>query len=158
MANILYHNFFAEVMKGNVDLDSASTVIRVLLERSTSTYTPNRDHDFLDDFTTGGGVELSVASYSRKTVANKAVNTDNTNDRIEWDFDDISFGALESGQTIDALIFYVQTGGDDTTPGNDILIAYIDTVSGSPALPILTNGGTISFTVNAEGFIQSLQG
>lgn len=154
MANIIYNKFKAEVAKGTIDLDAAGTVIRCLLERSTSTYTPNADHDFLDSFTTGGGVEVSASGYSRQTLANKAVNLDDTNDRAEFDADNIDFSSLASGQTADALIVYQQVGGDDTTPEDDVLIAYIDTVSGSPALPLVLNGGTVSFTINAEGLLQ----
>lgn len=156
MSNFVYNKFKAELAKGNVDLDAAGTVIRCLLERSTSSYTPDKDHDFLDSFTGGGGVEISVASYARQTLANKAVNLDDTNDRAEFDADDISFGALEStgSQIARALIIYQQTGGSDATPADDLLIAYIDTVSGTPALPITLNGGTLSFTINAEGLLQ----
>lgn len=151
MANILYTKGIEQALTAQADLDAAGTVIRCLLERSTSTYSPNKDHDFLDSFTTGGGVEISVASYARQTVANKAVNIDDANDRVEWDFDDIAFGSLESGQTADALIFYVQIGGDDSTPANDPLIAYIDTATG---LPATLGGGAFNVTIDAEGFVQ----
>lgn len=127
-------------------------MVRCLLERSTSTYTPNKDHDYVGDLT--GLVECSVASYSRQTVASKAVNIDDANDRVELDFADIAFGNLETGQTVDALIFYVQTGGDDTTPNDDILIAYIDTATG---LPATLGGGAFNVAINAEGFLQLAQ-
>lgn len=154
MANIIYTKFFERTLTANMDLDAAGTVIRCLLERSTSSYTPNKDHDFLDSFTTGSGVEVSVASYARQTVATKAVNIDDANDRVEFDFDNVSFGALETGQTVDALIFYQETGGDDTTPEDDPLICYIDTATG---LPAVLGGGTFSVTIDAEGLIQFAQ-
>src|SRR5690606_20072773 len=72
------------------------------------------------------GVEISVASYARQTLASKAVNRDTANDRIELDAANLDFGSLESGQTVKAIILYVQVGGDDTTPADDILMAYID--------------------------------
>jgi hypothetical protein len=116
---VLFHdNFF--------DVDWTADVLRVLLERSTSTYTLNRDHDHLDDFTTGGGVEISVASYSRKTLTTPAINTDNTQDQRELDADDVAFGNLEAGQTVKAIIGYVQVGGDDSTPATDKLLWYDD--------------------------------
>ena len=124
MPNIVYNKFLELIAKN--DLDWESDVIRVLLERSTSAYSPDVDHDFLDSFTGGGGVEISVASYARQTLANGAVNLDDTNDRAELDGDNIAFGALETGQTVNAIIVYQQVGGDDTTPANDPLIAYID--------------------------------
>lgn len=150
MANLLYTKFFERMASGN--LNWAAAVLRCLLERSTSTYTPNKDHDFVGDLT--GLVEISVASYARQTLASAAVNVDDANDRVELDCADISFGSLETGQTADALIFYVQTGGSDATPNDDPLVAYVDTATG---LPAVLGGGTFSVVINAEGLIQLAQ-
>ena len=152
MANTIYTRFFSQIANGGLDFDAVGTVIRALLERSTSTYTPNKDHDFVSDLT--GLVECSVASYARQTLANKAVNIDDANDRVELDFDDIAFGNLETGQTVRALILYQQTGGSDATPADDPLIAYVDTATG---LPAALGGGAFNVTIDAEGFIQLSQ-
>lgn len=152
MANVLYTKFFEQIANGGLDFDAAGTVIRCMLERSTSTYTPNKDHDFVGDMT--GFVECTVASYARQTLGSKAVNIDDANDRVELDCADIAFGSLESGQTIDALVFYRQTGGSDATPNDDDLIAYIDTATG---LPAALGGGAFNVTINAEGLIQLSQ-
>lgn len=152
MANLLFSRFFERLATANLDFDNAATVVRCLLERSTSTYTPNKDHDYVGDLS--GLVEVSVASYARVTVANKAVNIDDANDRVELDFDDLAFGSLESGQTVEALIFYCQTGGNDSSPNDDPLICYIDTATG---LPATLGGGAFNVTINAEGLIQFSQ-
>lgn len=119
MGRILYTNGLHQV-------NWASDVIRMLLERSTSSYSPDRDHDFLSSFTGGGGVEISVASYARQTLGTKAKNIDDTKNQVEYDAADVAFGNLESGQTVKSLILYKQVGGDDTTPEDDVLIAYDD--------------------------------
>jgi hypothetical protein len=119
MSRILYQNGLHKV-------NWASDVIRVLLERSTSAYAPDRDHDFLDAFTGGGGVEISVASYARQTLANAAKNVDDTKNQIEYDADNLAFGTLEAGQIVKAMIVYRQTGGSDATPADDELILYDD--------------------------------
>lgn len=152
MANVIYTKIFEQLATAQVDFDNAATVVRCLLERDTSTYSIDRDHDFVDDLT--NLVEITVASYARQTVSNKAVNIDDANDRVELDFDDIDFGTLESGQVAQALIFYVQTGGDDTSPEDDPLIAYIDTATG---LPATLGGGNFDVTIDSEGFIQVSQ-
>lgn len=152
MANMIYSRFFRELATANLDWDNASHVVRCLLERDTSTYTPNKDDDFVGDLT--GLVEVSVASYARQTVANKAVVIDDANDRVELDFDDVAFGSLEAGQTVDSLIFYQQTGGSDATPADDPLICRIDTATG---LPATLGGGAFNVTIDAEGFIQLSQ-
>ena len=148
MANIIYTNFFGEIAKGL--LDFTATDNRCLLERNTSSYTPNKDHDFLDSFSGGGGVEISVASYARQPLASEAVNIDDANDRVELDFDNLAFGNLETGQTVKALIFYIHTGVDSTSR----LIAYVDTATG---LPATLGGGAFNVTIDAEGFIQLSQ-
>jgi hypothetical protein len=123
-------------------VDWTTDVIRILLERSTSTYTPDIDHDFLDDFTTGGGVEISVATYARQTLASKAKAWDATKDQYEYDAADVAFGSLESGETVKAAIVYRQVGGDDTSPADDELILYddgkIDIVAAADALSAAT--------------------
>lgn len=147
MANFVYNKFKEQVAKAAINWPTAT--VRVLLERSTSTYTPNKDHNFVSDLS--GLVEVSVTSYSRKSLANKAVNKDDTNDRAELDSDDVAFGALESGQTVKGVIVYVQVGGDDTTPNDDILVAYFDTMTG---LPLTLNGGAVNMTIDTEGLVQ----
>lgn len=150
MANVIYTRFFERLASAN--LNWASAVLRVLLERSTSGYTVNKDHDYVSDL--ASLVEISVASYSRQTLGSAAVNIDDANDRVELDCADISFGSLETGQIARALIFYVQTGGNDASASDDPLIAYIDTATG---LPATLGGGTFSVTINAEGLIQLSQ-
>lgn len=127
-----------------------SDVIRILLERSTSSYTPDIDHDFLDDFTGGGGVEISVASYSRKTLASMAKAWDATKDQYEYDCADVAFGSLESGQTVKAAIVYRQVGGDDTTPGNDELILYDDGKVDVVLAANASNGATTVYVQQIE--------
>lgn len=148
MANMVYTKFLEQLANGSIDFDSGSTVVRCLLERSTSTYSPNKDHDYVGDLTSL--VEITVASYARQTVSSKAVNIDDGNDRIGLDFDDISFGSLEAGQTVLALIFYVQTGGSDATPNDDVLICRIDTAT---TLPAVLGGGAFTIALNSAGLI-----
>lgn len=149
MANFVFTKALAAIAAGDLDLNAAGTVVRAMLERSTSTYSPSKDHDFVSDLT--GFVECSVMSYARQTLATKAVNIDDANDRAEFDADDVSFGNLESGQTVKGIILYQQTGGNDSSAGDDVLIAYIDTATG---LPATLGGGAFTITIDAEGLIQ----
>lgn len=153
MANIVFNKFLAERDKGNVDLDAAGTVVRVALERSTSTYVADKDHEYMDDLT--GFNECSVASYARQTLANKSIEEDDANDRSEFHADDVAFGALESGQTVKGYLLYIQTGGNDATPADDLLICYVDTATG---LPAVLGGGDFTLRVNAQGILQTAQG
>lgn len=152
MANLIYTKFLELVAKN--DLDWETVVLRAMLERSTSTYSPDKDHDDRGDLT--GFVEISVGSYARRTLANAAVNLNDAADRVELDADDLAFGNLESGQTVKALVIYQQVGGDDSTPNDDILVAYIDTDSGG-LLPAALAAAPFFVTVNAQGLIQFAQ-
>lgn len=76
-----------------------------------STYTPNKDHDFLDDASTG---ELTVGSYARTNLASRTATIDNANDRVDYDGADIDFGILGSGQTIRYAIIFENIGGADS--------------------------------------------
>src|SRR5690606_32942395 len=89
---------------------------------------PSRAHQFLSSFTGGGGVELAAGGYERQTLASKTAAADTTKHQFELDAQDISFGtAVEiSDQRVKAAIYYVQVGGDDTTPENDLLWIYDD--------------------------------
>lgn len=102
----------------NVDWDAHD--IRVLLERSTSTYVPDKDDRYINDMT--NFVEISVASYARQALANEAINHDAAKDQLELDADDVAFGNLESGQTVRAAVLYRHVT-DDT---DSELIAYDD--------------------------------
>lgn len=154
MANLIYTRFLASLANGTVDFDSGSTVLRLMLERSTSTYSPNKDHDFVSDL--ADFVEISASGYSRQNAASKAVNIDDANDRVELDLADLNFGDIAAGQTVKAIVGYIQTGGDDASPEDDILAFYIDTDAGA-LLPIATAGGAFEVTINAEGLIQLSQ-
>lgn len=56
--------------------------------------------------------------------------------------DDVVYTAVTAGSTINGIVLYMDTGTAGTSP----LVEYIDTLSGSVALSIITNGGSI--TVN----------
>ena len=131
-------------------VDWTTAVIRCLLERSTSTYTPNADHNFVSELT--GLVEISVASYARQTAASPTAVEDDANDWCKMDANDIAFGNLEAGQTVKALIFYIQIGGSDATPADDILLCRYDVDSGG-ALPANLGGGAFTVQFNVNGLM-----
>jgi hypothetical protein len=125
MSSFLTNKALQLFANGGLDWDGAQ-VVKALLERSTSTYVPSRNHNFLDAFTGGGGVELSVASYARQVVGTRGVTKNDGSKRIELTAANLSFGNLEAGQTVKGLLLYVQTGGNDASPADDELLAYFD--------------------------------
>ena len=154
MANVIYTKGLAEIQKNDLDWETA--VICMLLERSTSAYVPNKDHDFLDSFTAGGGVEISVASYARRTLTGCGINLNDVSDQVEFKSNNVAFGSLEAGQVVESLLVYLQVGGDDSSPEDDVLLMYIDT-DFNGILPVSLGGGAFNVTVNGEGLMKMSQ-
>lgn len=152
MANVIYSAFLKGMGDGTIDWDTS--VFRAMLERSTSTYSPNKDHVDVADLT--NFVEITSSGYSRQTIATPTVTQDDLNDRVELGCATVNFGNVAAGQTAKAIVLFQQVGGSDATPADDILVAYIDTDSGA-LLPVTTGGGAFTVTINAEGLFQLAQ-
>jgi len=140
MANFIYNKGAEELAKALTDLDGSD--LRMLLVQDT--YTPNKDHLWVDDGTADDpkSHEVSVASYARQTLAGEAVTRDDANDFAYLDATDPVFATLEAGQTIGGAILFRHTGDDTTAP----LIGFYD-------FSQATNGGdiTIQFATPANG-------
>lgn len=161
------------IFHANIDqVTWASDVIRMLLFRDTDAYSPNPDDVFLSAWSGGGGVEISVASYARQTLGTTARTVDNTNNWIKYGSANVAFGTLESGQNVGGYIIYKQVGGDDSTPGDDLILlredGLIDVQLYSAALisaAMLTvfplqaavpNGAALDFGGGATGIVNGL--
>jgi hypothetical protein len=146
MANIIYQ-------AGLVDLlTTAKTwgagTWKMALERSTSTYTPDKDHDTMLNQT--GLILITVASYVTQTIASPTVAVDDANDRIVVGCATVSFGTLEAGQTVKSILIY----RDDA--GNGVPLMRIDTDAGT-LLPRALGGGTFTVSLNAVGLMTIAQ-
>jgi hypothetical protein len=116
MADLIYNSFKRDIMNGSIDLDTDD--IGVILV--TSSYTPNQDtHTKRSNVTN----EVTGAGYDAggKSLANKAVTVDNTNNRGVFDADDVNWAA--STITARAAILFKKRGGASSA---DELIMYID--------------------------------
>lgn len=131
--SVFYNAGKASILKGDIDLENDT----IKLAFMATAYTPDKDtHVFWSD------VSASLASgTTAQTLASKAVNTDNTNDRAEFDATDISAPAITT--STNKFVIYKDTGNPATSP----LIACIDIVEGTLS-PI---AGTLALTFNAEG-------
>lgn len=151
MANVVYNIFLREHARGTYGWN-AGTTVRALLVSNSSTYTPNRNHTKMEDLFDNGLVEIQDAGYSRGTLSNKTVNLNTTTNTAIYTADPISFGAISSGKTIVAVVFFIRVGAMDN-PSLDIPIAFIDTATG---LPKNTTGGMIILQPTDNGYF-SLQ-
>ena len=146
MANIVYNKGLAEWL----DPATAPGVgdWEVLLERSTSSYAPNKDDESLLD--KAGWVEVSVASYVRQNIAGPTFAAVHASDLVKVDINDVAFGSLEAGQTVLSII----VARNDA--GNYVPFLRIDTDSGA-LLPRALGGGAFTVQINTSGLLTVAQ-
>lgn len=131
MANAVYPEFKEALLKGDVDLDTATLAIALV---DLADYTYDAAHDFLDDVPSGARV--AVVDLTGVTTANGLIDADNA-----------VFPSV-TGDVAEALILYINTGSAATSR----LVAFIDT--GVTRLPVTPNGTNINIAFNASGIVQ----
>jgi hypothetical protein len=137
MASGWYNSGLRDVNDRTIDL-VADTLKLILV---TSTYTPDKDHDFASDLTnelSGTGYTGGFAGSGRKTIASKAFSTDTANDRIEFTWAGVTWTAINAGNPKYAILVKEITNDAATR-----LIAYLDLGT------VVTNGGDLTVTPDA---------
>jgi len=137
MADVIYNAFKKNIANGTIDLDTDT--VKVMLV--TSGYAPDQDlHEFKSSVTN----EVSGTGYTAggAAPANKAVTQDNTNNRMVFDADDVTWA--NSAITARGAVLYKDTGVDGTSP----LIAYMDFGSDKSS-----NSGNFTIQWNAAGIV-----
>ncbi|THG87104.1 hypothetical protein E5198_00900 [Pseudomonas sp. A-1] len=124
MANTLYDKARQRFLEAQINWMS-DTIKCILVD--TGAYTPQTAiHEYLADIPVSARIAGPVTLTAKSTSGGAA------------DAADCTFTSV-SGPSIEAIIIYVDTGAENTSP----LIAYIDTATG---LPITPNGGDIIVT------------
>lgn len=128
-------------MSGDMDLNGDD--MRLLLAMTNTTIDTDVDTDNLGSYTID---EMDGTNYARQNLANEAVNTDDANDRAEFDADDISIAALGNGtrQMQGAEIHEFITNDAGSFP-----LCWVEF-----AATINPGGSTFTITWNAEGIVQ----
>jgi hypothetical protein len=130
MANALYPKWKEQLLQFTANNNLSAGTVKVALI-DTGTYTYNSANQFWSS--------ASSASVGTPQTLGSKTFTNGT-----FDAADVTFTAV-TGSSVEALILYIDTGTDATSP----LVAYIDTsVTG---LPVTPNGGNITITWNASG-------
>lgn len=141
MASFLYNRGKRIIMDGV--LDFAADAVSVLLVDEN--HTPNIDHNTVSQVVAD---ELSGTGYSRKALANKSVTQNNTDDRAEWDADDVLWTEIDAGQAKAAILFR----NEEATDAARDLIAYIDT----GGFPVTTTGADLEIAWHANGILHGI--
>lgn len=142
MASLVTNNYKHSHLTGASDW--ASDVHRAMW--MVSTHTPLKTHDFVSEVVAG---ETANASLVRKTLASESLAIDDTNGGVKFDADNLSWTGVtaDATETLGGLWIYKQVGGDDTTPGDDLLICFIDITD------FQTTGADLNFVWSANGIM-----
>lgn len=146
MASLVYNKFKTKLFKSDMDFDEGTDDIRAALLMTNTTADTEDDTEFL---TGGTGFttldEFDGSGYTRITFASQSVNEDLTNNRVEFDAEDWSAGALGVGarDIQGALIFKWVTADTDSIP-----ICWVEFTSPQPG------GVTLTVQWNAEGILR----
>jgi hypothetical protein len=124
MANTLYDKARQRFLEAQINW-MTDTVKAILVD--TGAYTPQTAiHEYLADIPLSARIAGPVTLTAKATTGGAADAADSTFTSV-------------SGPSIEAIVIYVDTGTEATSP----LLAYIDTATG---LPITPNGGDIIVT------------
>jgi hypothetical protein len=138
MADFVTNKGKYELFTGDANLDAAD--LRVALIKTAA---PTVDTNFMDEIT-----EVTVAGYSRQTLASETVTEDDTNDFAYLDATDPVFSTLTAGETVIGMVLFRHTGADGTAP----VYAFYD-LTDTP-----TNGGDITVQFATPGNGGALKG
>jgi hypothetical protein len=95
---------------------------------------------FVSDVVADEVTNATGTGYARKTLTGKTVTVDQVNDRVVFDATDVTYTAVETNETWDAVILFLDTGTDATsrllcyvsidalvTNGSDATVAWAST-------------------------------
>lgn len=131
MANAIYPKYKEAILGGAANTDLLTGTVKAALV-DTGVYTYSAAHEFLTSLTGRIGTDQTVGT---KSVTNGSFDSDNP-----------TWTAVAGGTTVEAIALYIDTG----VAGTSRLVAFLDT--GQTGLPFTTNGGDVTFTVDAAGW------
>lgn len=114
-----------------INFDAAGASIKMSVRKAT--YSPNIDTD--EAYSGLGANEVSGTGYTAGGVAlvNQLVSVDTTNDKAEFDFDDVTFSQNAAGftdgrygvlyQVAGNVFSYIDFGGDKSVVPGDLVVS-----------------------------------
>lgn len=143
MADFCYNYGSMALWDGTYDI-LTETNAKVMLV--TSSYTPDRDNQYIDDggandptdheISGGSGYTGGFGGSGRKALASKTITIDLANDRSDFDAADVTWTAIDTTTEPAHLLLVVE----ETTDADSLLISHHDFVA-------TTNGGDLTATI-----------
>ena len=148
MASVIPNSALVRLLAGDIDLNGDDIRARLCMTNTTCDTEIDAIND-LADYTT---IDVCDATgYADVALASEAVAADDTNDRAEFDANDLSFTGLSGDATrdIQGVLLYKFVDGTDA---NDLPVAFIDFTSDIPS-----TATQVDVPWSAEGIIQASQ-
>lgn len=145
MASVIPNSALNRLLSGGIDLDTDDIRARLCMTNTTCDTEIDAIND-LADYTTIDPADAT--GYADVALASEAVNTDDTNDRAEFDATDISFTGLsgDASRAYQGVLIYKYVDG---TNANDLPVCFIDFTSDIPA-----TATQVDVPWNSEGILQ----
>lgn len=149
MASAIPNSALANLLNGTIDLNSHDIRARLCMTNTTCDTEVDAIND-LADYTTIDPADAT--GYADVQLSTEAVNTDDANNRAEFDAVDISFTGLSGNATRDyqGVLLYKYVDG---TNANDLPLCFIDFTADIPK-----EATQVDVPWNAEGILQLAQG
>lgn len=147
MASNVYNNFLQKLLLAY--LVTGADIRAAMVMTNTTADTEKDGIDFMDDFATLD--EADATGYARVALGSEASNVDNSNDRAEFDSNDVSYTSLsgDASRAYQGVVLLKHVTNDtDSVP-----ICFVEFPSTVPA-----TATQVDVTVNAEGWLQAAQG
>lgn len=129
MANALYALGKEKILSGSIDFTSDTLKVALIKNTYAQNLTTDEFYGTINTYTLGTPQTLTSPTVTLGV----------------FDAADVTYTAVTSGDTAEAVVIYKDTGVDGTSP----LIAYIDTITG---FPLATNGGDITVQWDAGAY------
>lgn len=146
MATITTNKFRQLLMTKNIDLVNDAG-IKIMLFNSS--YSPDKDHDFVSSITGGTSKELSGTGYvagfngsGRKSLASRAITRDDGADKVFFDAADVTWTAISAGTIGGAAVIKEVTNDSDS-----IIVCMLDPTD------LVTNGSDVTIQFAADGIV-----
>jgi hypothetical protein len=137
MANVKYNGFGRAIAKSDIDLVTIKAMFMA------PSYTPDPDaHVYVSDI-----VASRASGSTDLTVAGLAINVDNTDNRTEFDINDLVTGTISIVGGTNGIVFYIDTGVEATSE----LLTFNDILVGGVQTTVYPIGGTLTGTISANG-------
>lgn len=137
MANVKFNSFGRAIAKNDIDLITIKAMF------CDPTYTPDPDTEvFLSDV-----VANRASGSTDLTVAGLTINVDNTDNRTEFDINNLVTGAITVSGGTNGVVFYIDTGVEATSE----LLTYSDILVGGVQTTVFPVAGTLTGTISANG-------